>query len=109
MKCVLINSWYKQYSTGKLVYAFRDHMIASGHSVLTFYGHGDLTSDDNVVKVGNKKTLYLHALLCRVTGYEGVYSSRQTKKVIKQIEEYQPDVVYLFNLHAYYLNEYLYG
>lgn len=82
-------------------------MMASGHTVLTFYGHGDLTSDENVIMVGNKKTLYLHALLCRVTGYEGTYSSRQTKKVIKQIEEYQPDVVYLFNLHAYYLNEYL--
>lgn len=107
MKCVLINSWYQQYSTGKLVYAFRSHMIQQGHSVLTFYGHGNPTTDKDVFLVGNKYSLYAHALLCRTTGYEGTFSTLNTKKVIKQMEEFKPDVVYLFNLHAYYLNEYL--
>ncbi len=107
MKCVLINSWYQQYSTGKLVYEFRNHLINQGHSVLTYYGHGSPTYDENVFMVGNKYTLYTHAFLCRMTGYEGVYSTGQTKKIIKQIEAFKPDVVYLFNLHAYYLNEYL--
>lgn len=107
MKFVLINSWYQQYSTGKLVSAFRNHLINNGHFVTTFYGHGKHSSDENVYLIGNKYTLYIHALMCRVTGYEGTYSTVQTAKVIKKIKEMNPDVVYLFNLHAYYLNEYL--
>ncbi len=50
MKAVLINSWYKQYSTGKLVYAFRDYLIQQGHEILTFYGRGENINDFQVYK-----------------------------------------------------------
>lgn len=107
MKCVLINSWYRQYSTGKLVAAFRQHLIDEGHEVHTYYGRGEKTEDKNVFFVGTKFDVYSHLLFSRMTGYQGCYSASSTKKMINNIEQFKPDVVYLFNLHAYYLNEFM--
>ncbi len=107
MKVVLINSWYGQTSTGKLVKSFHDYLISIGHTVTAFFGHGDVVNEDGVIKINSKINLYLHALLCRLTGYQGCYSKKNTLKIIDYISFEKPDVVYLFNLHAYYLNEFM--
>ena len=107
MRIVLINSWYAQTSTGKLVKSFHDHLISNGHDVSVYYGHGNRVDEFQVEKINSKFDLYYHALLCRLTGYQGCFSNSTTKKMIKHIDEISPDVVYLFNLHAYYLNEFM--
>lgn len=107
MKCVLINSWYNQYSTGKLVSSFHNYLVSNNHISHVFYGHGEKSNDNNVHIISSKISLYCHSLLCRITGYQGCYSTKNTKKLINEIEIINPDVVYLFNLHAYYLNEFM--
>lgn len=107
MKCVLINSWYKQYSTGKLVAAFHEHLVSKGHEVHTYYGRGEVFDDNNVKLISSKASLGVHLALSRITGYQGFFSTSQTRALIREIDEFVPDVVYLFNLHAYYLNEFM--
>lgn len=107
MKCVLINSWYKQYSTGKLVASFRKHLISNGHIVHTYYGRGETSSVEDIHLISSKWSIYAHLVLSRFTGYQGYFSTAQTKKMIDEIDKFKPDIVYLFNLHAYYLNEFL--
>lgn len=107
MKCVLINSWYKQYSTGKLVAAFHEHLVSQGHVVHTYYGRGKHVDDKDVHLISTRSSLYTHLVLSRLTGYQGFFSTKQTKRLIEEIENFSPDVVYLFNLHAYYLNEFM--
>lgn len=50
--------------------------------------------------VGNN----LHFLLARLTGKNCCYSRHSTKKLIRDLEQFQPDIVHLHNLHASYLN-----
>ena len=106
MKIFLINSWYGEGSTGKLVKAFHLHLNSEGHEVRVFYGHGKECQDKGVKKINTGSELYLYALLCRITGKQGCYSTHTTDTVINAMKADRPDVVYLFNLHAYYLNEF---
>lgn len=107
MKAVLINSWYAQGSTGYLVKAFRDRLLDCGHAVRVYYGHGVKTKDEGVYKINRKAGLYVDAFLTIMTGMAGCFSTSRTKRMLKEIETFSPDTVYLFNLHAYYLDEYL--
>jgi hypothetical protein len=50
--------------------------------------------------------MYLHIILTRITGFQGIFSYFSTKKLLRLIENFEPDVVHLFNLHGYYLNEF---
>lgn len=46
----------------------------------------------------------LHFLLARITGKNCCYSRCSTKKLLRELERFQPDIVHLHNLHASYLN-----
>lgn len=107
MKIVLINSWYAQGSTGYLVKCFRDRLLDCGHEARVYYGRGTESEDAGVRKIGKRADLFLHAFLARSTGMEGCFSTFRTRRMLDEIDAFSPDVVYLFNLHAYYLNEYL--
>ena len=107
MKAVLINSWYGCKSTGNLVKEFHDYLVSEGNDVSVFFGHGNSVDDFQVYKVNTQFDFYSHVLLSRLSGYQGCFSTRNTKKLIKYIDSFDPDVVYLFNLHAYYLNEFM--
>ena len=43
-------------------------------------------------------------LAARITGYEGCFSYFETKKLIKELDEFCPDVVHLHTLHNSYIN-----
>ena len=46
----------------------------------------------------------MHALKTRITDKHGLGSKFDTKKLIKKIQEYDPDIIHLHNIHGYYLN-----
>lgn len=107
MNAVLINSWYKEYSTGRLVSEFNQFLINKGVSTRVYYGHGTGTNEDGIYKIATKNDIRVHKMLATVTGLQGCFSTKNTKKIIAEIEKSPPDVVYLFNLHSYYLNEFM--
>ena len=46
----------------------------------------------------------MHLFGARLTGRSGFFSKRATKKLIKQLELFKPDIVHLHTLHGYYLH-----
>lgn len=46
----------------------------------------------------------IHIKLNELTGYNGMYSKRGTKKLIEEIKKINPDIVQLHNLHNCYVN-----
>lgn len=46
----------------------------------------------------------MHYYLCLFTGYNGCFSTIGTKKMIKELESYNPDILHLHNLHNCYIN-----
>lgn len=106
MKALMINTVCKTGSTGSLTYGLYRYLIENKHEAFVCYGRGDVfPQEKNLLKIDSDLEVKIHALLTRLTGLQGYFSYRATKKLEKVITTFEPDVVYLFNLHGYYLNE----
>ncbi|MCM1103020.1 MAG: glycosyltransferase [Clostridium sp.] len=102
---LIVNTVYQYTSTGQITYWFAKELKKRGHECLIAAGSGENTEEGCTV-IENKYESYAHYLFSLLTGYEGRFSPIATRKLLALIEEYQPDVIQLFNLHGYYLNIY---
>lgn len=104
MRIMLINSVCNWGSTGKIAYDLYKKIIADGHEAMVCYGRGDVINETGIVKFGIDAETYLHAALTRLTGKNGCFSFFSTKRLIREIERFRPDVVHIHELHAYFVN-----
>ncbi len=95
---------YKYSSTGKIVSELHHQLIAHGHQSFACYGRGENVKEPNVYKFGLDVETNLHALLTRITGLTGVFSPFSTARLIRKIKQFQPDVIHIHELHAYFVN-----
>jgi len=94
----------KSGSTGKIVYELYTGAVAEGHEAAICYGRGAKVQEENIFKFGLDWETKLHALLTRITGYTGCFSPLSTKRLIRFIDNFQPDIIHLHEPHAYFLN-----
>lgn len=104
MKILLMDVNCKYSSTGKIVYDLYTQLKANGHEAGIAYGRGPLVEGENIYRFSPSWEVYLHALLTRLTGYNGCFSHIATRRAIKFIEKFQPDVVHLHDMHGYFVN-----
>ena len=106
MKYLIINSVCGIKSTGKLCTQEADTLISQGHTVKIAYGRGRVPKayQDISFRVGNNIDVIWHAIESRIFDNSGFASRRVTRNLIRIIEEYDPDVVHLHNIHGYYIN-----
>ena len=106
MKILLINSVLGIGSTGRIVESLYKHFTSEGHEVKVVYGRNksDHIPASDQYCMYNKLGVAMHAGLSRVFDNTGEYSKHSTKKLLKYIDEFKPDVVNLHNLHGYYIN-----
>lgn len=104
MKILFINSVCGVGSTGRICTDLYNVMKDAGHQCCIAYGRGKAPEGYNTIKIGNKVSIYLHAILSRFSDKQGFYSKHATKKFIKKIERFSPDVIHLHNMHGYYIN-----
>lgn len=107
MKILLINSVCGIGSTGRICTDLAKKLEADGHDVKIAYGRSDVISDQlrkYSVRIGNGVDVKMHALQTRLLDNHGLASKRATKKFLQWTDEYNPDLVWLHNLHGYYIN-----
>lgn len=104
MKILQINTIYKQKSTGRTCWEIEKALEKRGHQSFTIHQVGDTTDSMHSYVVNKKYGYYFHKLMSRITGLDGYYSYFATKKAIKKIKEYDPDIIHLRNLHGGYLH-----
>ena len=56
------------------------------------------------VKIGNYTSRCVSVMLSRITGYNGCFAHRATKKLLKTITDFAPDIIHLHTLHDSYIN-----
>ena len=103
-KILLIDVNYKQSSTGQIVYDIYSRANQYKKKIAVCYGRGILYRDENVYKFGVDFETYIHAGLSRITGYNGCFSYFSTRRLIKYIERFKPDLIHIHELHAYFVN-----
>lgn len=105
MKYLFINTFCASKSTGRIVCDTARELIKNGHQCLIAYGRDRNIPDDiPVYRIGNSFGIMWHGLMTRLFDKHGFCSKLATKELIKKIEEYHPDVIWLHNIHGYYLN-----
>ena len=104
MRVLLIDVNYKYSSTGKIVHDLAHELIASGHQARVLFGRGEPINTDVALRVSSVWEVYFHALMTRLTGLIGIFSYFATKRMIKEIKKFKPDVVHLHELHGYFIN-----
>lgn len=104
MKILLLDVNYKKGSTGKIVYDLKNELEKKGEEVLACYGRGEKVKEENVIKFAYDIETYFHAFLSRVTGLMGYFSFFSTRKLLKIIKEFNPDIIHIHETHSYFLN-----
>lgn len=91
-------------SVGRIAEQIGQKAIDSGWESYITYARNNQPSKSNVIKIGNKLDVYWHGVMTRITDKHGFYSTLPTKKLIKQINKIQPDIILLHHLHGYFIN-----
>ena len=94
-------------STGRIMKEIGEIAMAAGwESYIAYSGARDGVPQHSsqLVPVGNKLDLALHAVATRLFDAHGLVSRRATKQLIRRIREINPDVVHIHNVHGYWLN-----
>ena len=106
MKVLFINEVCGVTSTGRICTDIASILEEQGHTAYVGYGRKTVPEkmQKYAVKIGGKASVYVHALLSRVFDNTGFHSYIATKKFIKWVKQYDPDVIHLHNLHGYYIN-----
>lgn len=104
MRVLLIDVNCKNSSTGNIVYNLYKYINYTGDEAAVCYGRGEKLKEKNIFKFGLDTETYIHALLTRITGFTGCFSLFSTRRLIKFIKKFNPDVVHIHELHAYFVN-----
>lgn len=103
MKIVQINT-FSNKSTGTIMMNIHNKLKNEGIESYVVWGRGRKAQDSTEIYMNDKMGVYRHALYTRLTDKSGFYSKNATKKLIKKLEEINPDLIHLHNLHGYYIN-----
>ena len=105
MKILLIDINCKNSSTGKIVYdLYKEINNKKGYEAAICYGRGPLIKESKIYKFSTDLETKIHAFFTRITGLMGYFSPFATRKLIKFIDEYNPDVIHIHELHSYFVN-----
>lgn len=105
MKYLFINSVAGIGSTGRIVADKCRELQAQGNQCVIAFGRAVANCDDiETVKIGTKFDYQWHGVLTRLFDLHGFGSKRATRKFLEWVKEYKPDVIWLHNIHGYYIN-----
>lgn len=107
MRILIINSVPDSGSTGRICTAIGRSLVALGNDVVIGFGRSDAITDFGKIhgiKIGSKFDLYLHGLRSRFFDDQGLGSEVPTREFLKKMDIYNPDVIWLNNIHGYYIN-----
>lgn len=106
MRVLMINSVCGIRSTGRICTDIAESYLADGHEVRIAYGREKVPREYRsiAVPICTKVDTYVNALKARLLDNEGFNAKKKTKVFLKWAQEYDPDILWLHNLHGYYIN-----
>lgn len=94
-------------STGRIMFQIADTVKAMGDVAYTSASFTKSRGEhfpDTYYRIGGVLGKTEHIILAKLTGRHGCYSHFATYKLIQKIEQINPDVIHLHNIHGWYLN-----
>ena len=107
MRVLFVNEVCGTGSTGKITCGLAEKYEREGHEVRVAYGRSSFVPEKYkrfAVRIGSMKDVYIHGIMTRLTDRHGFYSGHATRKFIAWANDYNPDILWLHNIHGYYVN-----
>lgn len=105
MKYLFINSVAGVGSTGRIAAQQCRELMQQGHECVLAYGRDKANCDDiPTIQIGMPLDFKLHGLSTRLFDNHGFCSRNATKAFLEKVKSYDPDVIWLHNVHGYYIH-----
>lgn len=94
-------------STGRIMQEIGDLAMEAGWESYVAYSKGRdglRESTSQTVPVGNRFSVAMHGLETRLFDRHGLASGGATREFVKRIQEIDPDIIHIHNIHGYFLN-----
>lgn len=105
MKYLFINSVAGFGSTGRIAAEKCRELMKEGHECVLAFGRDKANCDDiPTVRIGSALDYRLHGVRSRLLDDHGFGSRMATRRFLKWAEAYDPDVIWLHNVHGYYIH-----
>lgn len=89
---------------GRIMLQIAKAAARQGHDVKVAYGRGLPPKGIASTRIGGPINVLWHAMRSRLDDAEGLASMGATLRLIKDISDFNPDIVHLHNLHGHYIN-----
>lgn len=104
MKVLQINTVYGSGSVGRICMDLYEICEKNGIESYMAYGRGEVRTDINGYKIGTTRDFVEHVLWNFARGESGFHSNMLTKAFLLYLDELNPDVIHLHNIHGFYIN-----
>lgn len=104
MKIVQINTVCNTGSTGKIAADLYHIAEQAGHISFFAFGRGTAPTEMQSFKIGNTLDFGTHVLTNFFLGKSGFGSKAVTRRFLKWLDEINPDLLHLHNLHGFYIH-----
>lgn len=106
MRLLEINSVCGIRSTGRIATEIAEKYIQEGHEAVIAYGREDVPEQYAKIskRISSKIFIKINAAESRIFDNDGFTAKRSTQKFLKWADQYNPDLLWLHNLHGYYIN-----
>lgn len=91
-------------STGRIAVQLCRLAQEAGHKALLCHSRDHAPKDIASYRMGCLADTYAHMALARLTDRSGFFSRLATRRLVRQLKLYKPDLIHLHNLHGYYLH-----
>ena len=106
MKILMINVVCGIKSTGRICIDLAKNLNEQGHTVQIAYGRENVPEEYKkyAVRIGNALDVNINAIQCRLLDNAGFGTKHCTEQFIKWVIKFDPDIIYIHNIHGYYIN-----
>lgn len=106
MKVLFLNAVCGTGSTGRIVTDLAALLRSQGDTAKVAFGVGQARNvpPGDAIQINTPLGYYAHNALSRLTDHTGLYSAPQTRRLLQEIEAFDPDLIHIHNLHGYYVN-----
>ena len=92
-------------STGRIMCQIQKKALSEGFDCVSFFGRGSAPSGEGrFVRTGGDAGVYAHVIKARLFDKMGHGSASATRRLVKTLENENPDIIHLHNIHGYYIN-----
>lgn len=102
---MMVNTTYKRGGAAFVARTLhRELNDVDGYESLFAYGRGRQSEAPRTVRFALQVEVSLHRLLTAVTGLQGYGTWASSRRLLRLIQDWKPDLIHLHNIHGYYLD-----